>query len=300
MTIGGRILGKPRTRADRIRARRARNQRKLEPLANIRKPQRRRRARRRYDLALPVEIGAEMRLPSMPTLRVGTRFLSLLLLIACAWALHRSFTDSAFVAAEAAVEGAQLLSPGQIRSIANVEARAIFWIDPRQAEQVLLSHPEIATAKVDVGWPNEVHIQVEERTPVVTWNDGGQSWWLSADGVAFLERGIWPGLVEIYSDEQVLDIQRDPLAHVIDPQVLLAASVLSAQLPEVGALRYDPIHGLGFDDPRGWRVAFGVEGDMVMKVRLYHTIADELAARGLSVGLISVENPAAPYYQETR
>ncbi|MCK4692424.1 MAG: hypothetical protein KAT23_02275, partial [Anaerolineales bacterium] len=65
MTINERVLGAVRTRADRVRARRARLVREVEPAPREQwiKPRRRRHPRRRHDFALPTGVGVEARLP---------------------------------------------------------------------------------------------------------------------------------------------------------------------------------------------------------------------------------------------
>jgi len=77
--------------------------------------------------------------------------------------------------------------------------------------------------------------------------------------------------------------------------------VLNAQLPEDAAsLIYDPNHGLGFEDPRGWLAYFGVGGDMVVKVRTYQAIVAGLAQIRQPVAVISVADAAAPYIGSKR
>jgi hypothetical protein len=143
-----------------------------------------------------------------------------------------------------------------------------------------------------------VEVDVTERKPVIAWDDGGRRWWISRDGVAFLDHGSWPDLITVVSDQAVLNISDDPLAKVIPDKILVAASVLSAELPKGTTLRYDPVYGLGFDDPKGWTAYFGVDGDMVMKMRLYQALAAQLAEQGIQANMVSVKDPSTPYYRQ--
>jgi hypothetical protein len=256
--------------------------------------------RRRYDLALPVELGAEIRLPAIPIIRPGPRLVSFGLLLGTIWILTNLLRSPGVVTAEASVVGNKMLSPAQVRSLALTQGMASYMIDPRQIAGRLTAHPEIASARVSVRWPNQVEIQIEEREPFVSWIDGGRKWWLSRDGVAFLQHGEWPGLVQVTSQEPVLNITQDPLAVAISADVLVAATALAAQLPEAESLNYDSIKGLNFDDPRGWTAVFGFGGDMLLKVKLYRGIVDDLAQRGISASLISVADTATPYYRTAR
>ncbi|MGA9531802.1 MAG: FtsQ-type POTRA domain-containing protein [Anaerolineales bacterium] len=302
MTVADRILGDAKTRAERVRARRAREARQLEPLAGGIKPPTKRRSRshprRRYDLTLPIELGAEIRLPTLPAVRFGPRLASALL-IALIGLLVRSMLQSpAFEVGLAEVEGADLLTANQVRSIAQADARPIFLVDPAESIARFDKVAEVADAQVQLRWPNHVVIQVHERKPMVSWTDGYREWWLSEEGIAFLKHGEREGLVRIESETPVLNIQRDPLAQVIDPQVLVAAGVLAGQAPEIDTFQFDPVRGLGYKDSRGWEVYFGVDGDMVMKARLYHAVAEQLISKGIEPTLVSVKDPSMPYYRQ--
>lgn len=308
MTIAEKAFGFGGSRADRVRARRVRgghsalrSQPAGDPAEALRAIRPRRRGlRRRYDLVLPVEAKTVVRLPSVPVFRFGPRLLSAVLLVATLLAIQRLVVSPVFHVASVEVIGQRMLSASQIRSIARSEGRPVFLVDPAGAAGRLTAMPEIASARVRVHWPNRVTIQIEERHPLVAWNDGGRTWWVSPDGLAFLEHGEWPGLVKVQADEPVLRIGLDPLQPVIEPELLWAAAALSAQVPEVDVLRFHPEHGLGFKDPQGWTAFFGDGGDMVAKMRLYRTVAAHLLQKSFRPAWVSVEDPAAPYYSTNK
>jgi hypothetical protein len=103
-------------------------------------------------------------------------------------------------------------------------------------------------------------------------------------------------MVLVVSDEQVLQIQDDPLAQVIDPEVLRSAMTLSTLLAEVGSLRFEPESGLVLEDMRGWKVYFGAGGDMDAKARVYIRIGDLLQEQARQASMVSVVDPSSPYY----
>jgi hypothetical protein len=251
-------------------------------------------------VALPVEAGAEVSLPSLSSLRPGSRIASALLLAGTLWALLYAFRAPAFRVNRVEVEGASLLSKVQVRSMAHLSGQSIFQIDPLEVQQQLMAMPEVATVEVRVMWPAQVEIEIQERTPVVVWDDAGQRWWISEDGVAFLEREVRPGLVVVSADEPVLDIGPDPLAEAIQPKVLQAALVLCQEMCQQHSLLYDPAHGLSIEVSEGCRVYFGVEGDMRLKVQLYRALAEDLAGRGIQASVVSVSDLGSPYYRVTR
>ena len=302
MTINERVLGVVGTRADRVRARRARLVREIEPAPREQrtKPRRRRHPRRRHDFALAAGIGVEARLPALPAVRTGPRLMTVILLTATILGLGYAFTSPAFHVERAVVFNNKLLSQAQVRSIAQVDGSLVFLINPMQVVERLMQFPEVLTATVRLGWPNRVEIHVEERHPVVEWNDAGRIWWLSSDGMAYIQHGSWPGLIRIKTEEPVLRISKQAMEPVISSDVLQTAMLLNAQLPEIEVLEYDGEHGLGFEDHNGWKVYFGDEGDIIQKIRIYRALVDQLSDRGVQVAMVSLENESASYISVER
>ena len=259
------------------------------------------RRRRRHALSLPGELGAEISLPALPKFRLGPRTITALLIGAWLLTAQRAWANDRLRVAEVTIEGASLMSDAQIDSIAGLRGSHLFTVDPRAAEERLVAYPEIDGARVQVKWPgNRVAIEVEERRPIVKWHDGGKTWWLSASAVAFIQREPYKAMVEVTSEEPVLNISQDALQPAVEPEVLWTAVKISEQLPYATELTYNQADGFGFQDPHGWRVIFGQGGDIETKVNVYRAIALSLAERGLNVELVSVQDPASPYYRLTR
>ena len=305
MTISSRLLGGSRSRADRTRERRARlvadaDELEAMPLRKI--PRKRKaRPRKRFDFALPAQLGAQIQLPSIPVVRFGPRLLTAVLLAAVLAAIQQALASPTFRVAEASVEGNRILTAAQVHMLVGASDKPSFLIDAQAAERALLRQPEVLTAEVRVGWPNRVSVSLVERHPMIEWDDAGRVWWICPDGVAYLKHGEWPGVVRVHSEDEALTITEDPLQPAMSAEVLRSAAVLNAQLPEDAAsLIYDPNHGLGFEDPRGWLAYFGVGGDMVVKVRTYQAIVAGLAQIRQPVAVISVADAAAPYIGSKR
>ena len=301
MTAADSVAETPRTRAESVRHRRTHVPRSAGHAARPKSPAgaKARRPRRILELALASEIGAGLRLPALPAFRAGARILSASLSMVCLWALVSAFRSGTFTVDKAIVPATALLTEAQIRSIAAIDGRPVFLIDAAEVKARLLAQPEIQSASLVVRWPNQVELKIDERRPMIEWDDAGQVWWLSADGVAFLKHGDLDNLIRVTAEEPSLNVQRDALAPVIDPQELWAAGALLAQAPEVEGLEYHPEHGYGFIDPvGGWQAYFGRGGDMVLKMQLYRKIAEVLAQRGIAAELVSVEDPSAPYYRK--
>jgi cell division septal protein FtsQ len=196
--------------------------------------------------------------------------------------------------------GNKILSHSQIRSIAQVDDKLVFLIDPHEIEERLSQFPEVYKATVNLRWPNHVEIQVVEREPVVEWNDAGRIWWVSLDGVAFIQHGTWPELVQVKTIEPTLQINKEPLDPVIAPRVVKAAVRLNSRLPEIATLQYDKERGLWLEDSNGWMVYFGIEGDMDLKADVYRAMVEQLSEKQAQISLVSLEDQAAPYYRMKR
>ena len=299
MALVGRALGRTRTRAEEARRRRARIRHQAEgdrrpPVRGATRP------RRRRTLSLPVEMGAEVSLPALPSIRFGPRATSAVLLALWSLTVYGAWTSGRFEVGQVAIEGAKLLTEAQIRSIARLRDLPSFAVDPQAVKERLESHAEIDAAEVRVRWPATVMIRVQERRPILEWKDGPRVWWLNAAGVAFIQREPVPGLVRVVSEEPVLQIDDNALLPAVAPQVLWEAVSLAERMPHLGDLTYSRTHGLGFEDPRGWYVVVGQGGDLEAKLRLYEALAAVLEEREERVELISVEDLSSPYYKLTR
>lgn len=256
--------------------------------------------RRAYTVGLPHEMGAEARLPSLPAVRTGPRAFTLLLLVGWGLLTHGVLTSPRFQIRSTNVQGVELMSPAQVQSIARLKGSSIFGVDPGAIEQRLVSYAEIDSARVQVRWPNQVTITIEERQPIVEWDDAGVTWWLSASGVAFIQRGDQAPSVRVRAEQPVLTITQDALEPAIDPGIVWSAVSLVQRLPYAIDLSYSPVHGLSFTDPRGWRATFGMDGDVEFKITVYEAIAQKLVDEGASVEVVSVEDPSSPYYRLAR
>jgi hypothetical protein len=292
-----RVFGHPRTRAQRVRDRRSRAPKvrgKASPgLVGAPRRNVRRRAgahsqvRRRTGLAS---------LGSHPLVRFGTRWVSLIALGMTVWTLSQLKSGEEYRIDSVSIQGAYYMSPSRIRSIANVGGLQNYQIDPGEVEKKLEMHPEVLSAAVTLHWPNELVIELDERLPVLEWNDGGRSWLITTDGLGYLRRSSPPELNRVHSLEPVLQVG-EPLSPVIDPAIVQAALDLKAMVGDSQDLIYDQEHGFGFQDAYGWIAFFGVEGDMVYKLEAYSRIVEILLQNRYPASLVSVEDVSAPYYR---
>jgi hypothetical protein len=298
MTVGENTMGVSQSRADRVRSRRLRRIRQVERPKRIKpkKSQRHDRPRRRYDVALGAERGAAIQVRAIPSGFLGTRALSLGIMTFAILSLYQFMQAGRYRVSLPEVNGAQMLSTAQVRSLARVEGQSIFLLDPMEIESRLEEAAEVKESKVSLHWPNSVVIELEERNPVAAWNDGGRIWWLSNDGIAYIQHGERNDLIRISSEVGTLNLTSDELAPAIEPEVLEGVSELQTHLPLVDSWNYDRDQGLGFVDAQGRQVYFGNGSMASQKAATYRAIAEKLDSEQIPATVISVTDHNAPYY----
>jgi hypothetical protein len=158
-------------------------------------------------------------------------------------------------------------------------------------------------AQVIVALPNLVQIDVTERQPVLLWQQGNGYTWIDQDGIAFKPRGDSAGLIPVAAagtppaGEALQADSFTPPAFAA-PDLVKTALALASSVPPGSTMTFDPAHGLGWTDSRGWQVYFGSSSrDMPLKLRVYQSLVDSLASRGITPAFISVDHADAPYYR---
>ena len=279
------------------------------------KPERKRKpVKRRFDIALSSP-GVEIRLPSMPVVRTGWRLASFVLVAGLLVLLSHLWNSPNYLVQMAEVQGSLRLTSGDINRTLNVYNKSIFTINPHQMENTLLiTYPELADVSVQVGLPATILVTLDERLPVLVWQQDANIQWVDADGIAFSPRGevdalIWveahaapplPPRVDDADPSLDADVIAAPQAFM-PPDLVSAILMLGAQAPEGAPLVYDPRHGLGWNDARGWDVYFGMDvADVETKHLVYQAVAERLQADGIQPALINVEHVHAPYYRLER
>ena len=260
-------------------------------------------ARRRYQIAIPHMPRAEARSFSIPRPQLGWRLVSFLLTAMIGVSLYFALTLPELRVTEAKLNGSQLLSQAEINSVLNISGQPVFLLIPSDLETRLrLNYPELASVRVTVSLPNLVSVNVTERQPVIRWEQGGGYTWISDDGVAFRPHGEMAGLIPVValSAPPVEGSGSDPLtpAPFISTGMVQALKGLIGHVPPGTPILYEKGYGFGWNDPRGWRVYFGVSaGDVELKVLVYEAMVNSLAQKGIRPAMINVMYPTAPYYR---
>ena len=288
------------------------------------------RPRRRFDIAL-ASPGVEVRLPALPNVRVGWRLLSFALVAGLVYILYYLWTSPAYQVQTVDLVGASRLTVEEINQVLNVVNKSVFILDPLQLEQTLWGrYPELLDITVQVGFPATVVVSIVERSPLIEWRQDSLIRWIDSEGVIFDARGEVENLivVEAYAsppppltfDEQNPEeaasddaagevIEGDSLSleansaphYFMAPEMVTAIITMRPQAPAESPLVYDPQHGLGWADKRGWEVYFGIDiSEIGMKLTVYRAIVEQLRQDGINPAMISVEFLHAPFYRLER
>jgi cell division protein FtsQ len=260
------------------------------------------KSRRRYDVALSVP-GAELRLPSIPQIRLGWRLLSGLLSLVLAGMIYYIYTSPMFEVGGLTVNGLQRLTEGDINSVAARTGEPIFLVNPGEIKYDLeTAFPELISVSVQIGLPAEVVITVEERQPVLAWYEEGQEKWVDAEGVIFPPRGDPGPLVAVEGKLPLPPIDEEGVTEIKLPPVLVESIIkMGSRAPQDTRVVFHPGHGLGWYDWRGWDVYFGWDSDDIdMKLHVYEVLVSRLEQEGVYPGWISMEYLHAPYYRLER
>ncbi len=253
--------------------------------------------RRRYDVSL-ASPGAEIQLPAVPAIRNYWRLFSGVLSVALLIAMVLLWDGPFFEVGSVDVQGVKRFAPQEISRAINAVGNPVFAIHPDQLEKDLENtYSGFSSVDVQVEWPANVRVIVEERDPVIAWNWEGHVRWVDKDGVGFDPHGEGVDLIHIQSP-LLPSTQTDQF---LDPRLVKAITNLAGHAPKDVEMVYDPEHGLGWKDNRGWKVYFGLDPkDMERKMLVYQSIVDLLNQKGIQPSFISVEYLNAPYFRMGR
>jgi cell division protein FtsQ len=273
--------------------------------------------RRKHTTYVPLKKkGAELQIPTMPTLQLGWRLISGAIFL-LSLAVVISFTSlSTFQVSTINLRGAQRLTVEALISQVDLVGTSIIRLDPQGIKTRIEDRfPGLSRVSISVGLPASVTIQVEEREPLLLWQQEGTALWIDAEGVMFpvngeaevaqtvIATGDPPSAPAVFIPE--VDDETGEISHLLEQsfphttvEFVEAILSLTEYIPEGTPLQYDPQFGLGWQDPNGWLVYFGQDTNNIdMKLAEYQTIIGALENQNIIPALISLEFLHAPYYR---
>lgn len=278
----------------------------IEPhLVSHRSAQRTAKTTARNGYAIAFSLGrTKIHAPTLNIPQLGSRWVSAGMTLLLGFMLLTMWTASPFVVKGADVVGNQRIGTNEINAVLGMVGEPIFKAVPTHIEANLhTAYSDLASIKVRVRFPNHITVDVVERVPVLAWYQNGVVTWIDASGVAFTPRGEVPGLIQVAATGAPANVPLDKTLPIyaqkfITPEMVQAMSVLALDVPAGMPMTFDPIYGMGWQDPRGWSVYFGQDAkDITIKKNVYQAIVDTLTLQGIQPTLISVEYLNAPFYK---
>lgn len=264
----------------------------------------RQKERRRYNVALGLpEIHLHRQKFSLTRMK-SWRTVSTLIVLVLGVTIYLVLSLPFFKVPAATVMGNNRYTPEEINSVLGVTGKSIFTIQPEQVRaRLLTNYPELLSAEVKAYLPNHVQVTVAERQPVILWQQGSSYTWIDASGVAFRPKGTADGIIPVNG----LDAPPASTATETDPllpppflteELVESILALAPVVPADTTMTYSVADGLGWNDPRGWQVAFGASAhDMPLKIRVYLALVETLTASNKTPEFISVVHPDGPFYR---
>jgi cell division septal protein FtsQ len=207
--------------------------------------------------------------------------------------LFEFFNSDLFYVYGFRVTGEQFLTEAEVERASGVSGYNIFFIDARSVEQALRKLPEVKSAHVATGLPNQVAIQVEERVPEITWLRGTDSYWLDQEGIVFRARANLTQLPSIRDLDQAVVKPGQP----IQSPAFAAYNGLHAAWP--GAPRvfeWSGARGLAYTDEHGWKIYLGDSSEMSGKLAKLRALVPQLVSQNAHVTFIYLRK-GDPFYQ---
>jgi hypothetical protein len=269
--------------------------------------------------------GVEIRMPALPALNFNWQSASLFLAFSLLILVVLLTSLDTFRVSAVKLSGAQRVTAADVTPVVISANHSIFTLDrAKTIAAVQAAFPEFSAIQLKISFPNTVDLTVKERQPILAWTSNNQTQWIAADGVVMPNRGDGGTLTTIQSSVAVptgaaavaaadtTDAASTTASSTsaaastkaalnpqqIDPQILQAAISLSAQLPSGATLVYDPVSGIGWNDPQGWQVYFGLDlSNIAFKEAEYQAISARLQTLGIKPTIISVAYVDSPYYR---
>lgn len=259
--------------------------------------------RQGYDFSFSLGRTA-VRAPLLSLPNLGPRWVSAGMTLILGLLLYTMVTANTFKVTALELTGNQRLAAEDVSGRLDLIGQPIFNAVPSRIENDLrTAFPDLAGVSVQVGFPNHIRVAVVERVPILAWYQDGNTTWIDTNGIAFTPRGDVPGLVQIAASGIPPKPVVDPKTPINDqpfigPDMVQAFLSLHPQVPDGAPMVYDPKYGMGWQDPRGWSVYFGLNTQEIeMKKKIYQALLDNFSQKGIQPTLISVAYLDAPFYK---
>ena len=178
--------------------------------------------------------------------------------------------SSFFKITRADIRGTHRLVTADVYFMSGVDGKSIFSVSPKKVEKRLEEQvPYIKRAKVKLALPNKVIILIQEREPIVEWDNPRKPMWVSADGTVLAIVGDAFNLMHLY-DQDGRAVEKDGK---ISKEYIKGMQILHDRL-QVSDFTLGR-KGLEIHDPAGWEAYFGGERGLCSRINEYLRLRDK-------------------------
>ncbi|MFN8499990.1 MAG: FtsQ-type POTRA domain-containing protein [Anaerolineae bacterium] len=232
-----------------------------------------------------------------PSLRLRhltpARAVSLIVAVALLGLLVFMLENDAFYIYGADVQGNHFVSAQDIYGRSGLDGRNIFFANAREAERLIADVPFVKSARVTVGLPAGVSIEVEERQPVVVWQVAGNRYGVADDGTVVPPEGIAPGAPVVQAEGQ-------PLKYGVklNAELVTVAQHVRELMPDAKSLVYSQERGIGVMTAQDWPVYFGMKDDAIAaRVSVLNGLMQQFKQQKLQPEFVDLSLASRPYYR---
>lgn len=222
------------------------------------------------------------------------KFFAAVVLIVLLLGLYQLFNNDMFFVNDIALSGNKIVPRGEVSNTAGVRGWNIFFVEPAALKARVRAMPEFKDVQVDVTLPNEVDVDVFERTPRFVWESGGKNYWVDGEGIAMRARGNVPNGWQLREAEGTTYKYGD---RVNSDAFNAAVSLLNAWQAAPHYFEWTRQHGLTVRESHGWLTYFGSANQMADKIAAFKIVSDQILREKRAVTLIDLGS-GLPYYQE--
>lgn len=193
------------------------------------------------------------------------------------------------------VAGNDLVPGDQVVGALPLQGTNLFLVRGSRLAKSIEHNPAIAQAWVRPRLPNLLVIDIEEREPVVMWEEGETHWLVDGDG-RVLGLGDRPlPIVSALTEGTIAPGQR------VEAGVVRMARAVTPRLADLGLdsakLEYDPGRGMAIVADGAYRVELGFGDQLAARLDAFETIRRYLQQSHTPVQLIDVRFLERPYFR---
>lgn len=222
------------------------------------------------------------------------KILAAFLIVVFASALYQLFAGDQFYVPQLALSGNHVLPAAEIEQAAGIRGWNIFFVNLQDVETAIKKLPEVKDARVTIGLPNRVEVQIVERAPRFIWQTRSGTYWVDDDGIALRVRFNSPDLLTLKD----YDSTGTKIGSRVNAEAFNAAVNLRNMWKDgPRAFEWTKAHGLTTRDSHGWLIYFGSANQMANKLDALKIVTAQLVKDQHTIAYIDVGS-GLPYYQE--